>query len=141
LRIILGALIFAIGLLWMSQNNLFGSNTNIFKQVMEFDFTAAQNSLAKATGKPLQVPDFLPIPGEVLQVFSSINVPILGFCLMLCGIFFYGWRPTLVAIPGLIVGIAGPMLGVPSFDPLSANTICLIVGVVLIIPVAWVLRQ
>jgi serine/threonine protein kinase len=141
LRIILGALTFAIGLLWMSQNNLFGSSTNIFKQVMEFDFATAQKSLDKAAGKPLHVPEFLPIPGEVLQVFSSINVPVLGFCLMLCGIFFYGWRPTLVAIPGLILGIAGPMLGVPAVEPLSANLICLIVGAVLIIPVAWVLRQ
>jgi len=46
-----------------------------------------------------------------------------------------------VVIPGLIIGLAGPMLGVPDVPPLNANVLCLIIGAVLIVPAAWVLRQ
>jgi len=141
LRLGLGAALFMLGLLWMNQNDLFGKTTNIFKQAMELNFAGAEKSLSAATGKPLRAPDFLPIPADVLQPISSINVPILGFLMLLSGLCYFGWRPSLVVIPGLIIGLAGPMLGVPDVPPLNANVLCLIIGAVLIVPAAWVLRQ
>ena len=141
LRLVLGAAVFALGLFWMNQNDLFGKTSNIFKQAMELNFAGAEKSLSAATGKPLRAPDFLPIPADVLQPISSINVPILGFLMLLSGLCYFGWRPSLVVIPGLIIGLAGPMLGVPDVPPLNANVLCLIIGAVLIVPAAWVLRQ
>jgi hypothetical protein len=141
LRFGLGAALFAIGLLWMYQNDLFGQNTNVVKQLMEFDFDGAKKALAKASARPLHVPDFLPIPSEVLKLCGSISVPAVGLMLMLTGLIYFGWKPNLAAIPGAVVGIAGPMLGVPDVGPLTAQYLSLIVGAVLIVGVARFLRE
>jgi len=141
LRLVLGVLTFAIGLFWMHQNQLFERGTNIFKNVMELEFEAAKASLDKATGRPLQLPSFLPVPEVVLKPFSTINVALLGFLTIMAGIFFYGWRPNLAVIAGLVVGIGGPLLGIPDIGPVSANLVSLALGAVLILPVAWVLRH
>ena len=83
----------------------------------------------------------MPIPDDVLKALSTVNLPILGFLLMVSGVLHFGWRPTLVAVPGLMVGVAGPMLGVPAVDPLTAEQLSLIAGAVLILVVGWLLRE
>ena len=60
---------------------------------------------------------------------------------MLSGMFYFGWRPSLVAIPGAVVGVAGPWLGIPAVEPLSAQSLSLIVGLVLILVAARFLRE
>jgi hypothetical protein len=108
---------------------------------MAMDFAGAQKSLEAAAGKPLKVPDFLPVPADVLQMLGSVNVPVLGFLTILSAVFFFGWRPTVAAGLGLAIGIAGPTLGIPAVDPLSASLLSLIAGAVLIVVLGWLLRQ
>src|SRR5262249_53734973 len=51
LRFVLGALVFAVGLYWMYQNDLFGKTNNVIQQAMATDFDGAWKSLQGATGK------------------------------------------------------------------------------------------
>lgn len=138
LRFGLGAVVFAAGLLWMSQNNLLSKDNNVFKQLVALNFDAAAKGLDAAVGKPLRV-SFL--PPEVTQLVNSYAVPITGLLLMLSGMLHFGWRPSLVAIPGAAVGTLGPMFGVPEVGPLSPQMLSLIAGAVLIVVVARFLRE
>ena len=140
LRVLLGAAIFAAGLLWMHQNNLLKDNQAI-AAVQEGDVAAAQKA-AEATGgaktKPLSV-SFL--PGAVTEPVNSFSVPVTGLLLMLAGIFYFGWKPSLVAIPGAAIGVLGPTLGVPELGPLSPGLVSMIAAALLIVVAARFLRE
>ncbi len=144
LRFVLGAAIFAIGLLWMHQNNLLKKNKTI-AAVQQGNLEAAQQqakqdgeAVAKATTKPLTLPF---VPTEFTEPINSYAVPITGFLLMLSGILYFGWRPSLAAIPGAAIGVLGPRFGMPEVAPLSASQLSLIIGSVLIVVVARLLRK
>lgn len=144
LRFLLGAAIFAIGLLWLHQNNLLKENKTI-AAVQEGNLDAAQQeakkdgeAAAKAKTKPLVV-SF--VPAEITEPINSWAVPITGLLLMLSGIFYFGWMPSLVAIPGAALGVLGPMFGVPDVDPLTASQVSCIGGAILIVVVARFLRR
>src|SRR5262249_4703983 len=79
---------------------------------------------AKAKTEPLKLP-FL--PAEMAAPLNSYSVPVTGLLLMLSGVFYFGWRPSLAAVPGAAVGILGPTFGVPAVDPLSASQLSLII--------------
>ena len=142
LRFAVGAVVFAAGLVWMSQNHLLGANNNVFKQLVAFDFEAAGKGLDAARGKPLSL-SF--VPAEFTAPVNSYAVPITGFLLILSGLLYFGWRPSLAAIPGAAIGVLGPTLmasfGVPGVDPLSPQALSLIVAAVLILVVGRFLRQ
>jgi hypothetical protein len=138
LRFVLGGVIFAAGLLWMSQNNLLSKDNNVFKQLLAMNFEAAGKGLDAAAGKPLAV-SF--IPAELTKSINSYAVPLTGFLVILSGVFYFGWRPSLVVIPGAIIGVFGPTLGIPEAGPLSAQMLSLIIAAVLIIVVARFLRE
>ncbi len=138
LRLGVGAIVFAAGLLWMSQNNLLSQNSNVVKQVVAFEFEAAGKSLDAAAGKPLVV-SFL--PDILTDAVHSYAVPITGFLLLVSGLLHFGWRPSLVAVPGAAIAILGPSLGVPEVGPLSPTMLSLLVGGVLILVVGRFVRK
>ena len=138
LRFLLGGLLFAAGLLWMYQNNLLSSENNVFKQLLAMNFEAAGKGLDKAAGKPLAV-SFL--PADVTKVVNSYAVPLTGFLLIVSSLLYYGWKPSVVAIPGAVVGVLGPTLGVPEAGPLSAPMVSLLIAAVLILGVARLVRK
>ncbi len=132
LRFALGAAVFAAGLLWMSQNGLLSKENNVLQKLIAFDFAGAGAALDKATGKPLQLPG---VPAEVTAPLSSYAAPVTGFLLLCSGIFYLGWRPSLAALPGAALALLGPPLlkeaGVSGL-PVSAETLCLIAGALVI---------
>lgn len=142
LRLALGALLFAAGLLWMSQNNLL-QGSKAFAAITEGNVAAAQQA-ATATGKaptkPLSVFGDA-IPAEVKPALNSWALPATGLLVLLNGVFYFGWRPSLATVPGAAVAVFGPVLGVPAVDPLTAQHLSLITGAVLIVVVARFLRQ
>ena len=57
------------------------------------------------------------------------------------GLAWHGWKPSLVAIPGVIIGSMGPLLGVPDVDPIKAWMLGALIGAVLILGVSRFLRS
>jgi hypothetical protein len=68
-------------------------------------------------------------------------VPLTGFLVILSGVFYFGWRPSLVVVPGAIIGVFGPALGIPEAGPLSPQMLSLAIAAVLILVVARFLRE
>jgi serine/threonine protein kinase len=144
LRLVLGAAVFAAGLLWLNQNDLLKDNRAI-TSLTEGNIEGAQQA-ATAAGKvatrPLTLPgDIVPIPADLKPSFNTWALPITGLLLLLNGVFYFGWRPTLVTLPGAAVALFGPLFGIPAVDPLTAQHLSLIIGAVLILVVARFLRQ
>ena len=137
LRFLLGAVVFAAGLLWLQQNNLLQNNTFV-ASLTSADFGGAMKHFGGDGAKPLAV-SF--IPAEVTKPLNSYAVPLTGLCLMFAGVFYFGWKPSLVAIPGAAVALLGPTLGVPAAGPLNPQVLSLAVGFVLIVVVARFLRS
>ena len=67
--------------------------------------------------------------------------PLTGLLVILSGVFYFGWRPSLAVVPGAIIGVFGPALGVPEAGPLSPQMLSLAIGAVLILVVARFLRE
>jgi serine/threonine protein kinase len=144
LRLALGAAVFALGLLWLHQNNLLKDNKAV-AALTEGNVGAAQKA-AEATGKsatkPLKVPgDVVAIPTDLQPALNSWALPLTGLLLLLNGVFYFGWKPTLVTLPGAAVALFGPLAGVPDVPPLTASHLCLAAGAALILGVARFLRQ
>jgi serine/threonine protein kinase len=141
LRFLLGAAVFAAGLVWISQNGLLSKENNVLQKLTAFDFAGTGAALDKATGKPLQLPG---VPDTLTAPLSSYAVPVTGFLLLCSGVFYFGWRPSLAAIPGAALALLGPPLlkeaGVAGL-PLSAEAICLIAGGLLIVVGGRLLRS
>ncbi len=145
LRFALGAAVFAVGLLWLSQNRdaLKGLAATVEQAVEKGDVTAASDAAKSATKtmavmKPLRL---AVLPEAVAKGVSHYGTPICGFLLMLSGVLYYGWKPSLVAIPGVVVGVFGPSLGVPDADPLKAWMLSTLVGGLLIVVGSRFLRS
>jgi serine/threonine protein kinase len=136
LRFVLGAVVFAAGLVWLSQNNLLKDN-KLVGALAAADFSGALKELGGASAKPLSA-SFL--PAEVTKPLNSYAVPLTGLMLMFAGVFYFGWKPNLVAIPGAAVALLGPTLGVPDAGPVNAQVLSLAVGFVLIVVAARFLR-
>lgn len=140
LRFALGAVVFAAGLLWLNQNNLLKDN-KAFTALTEGNFSGAQQALNTAT-KPLAFPgDILSVPNELKPSLNTWALPVTGLLLLLNGVFYFGWKPTLVTVPGAALALCGPIFGIPAVDPLTAQQLSLIIGAVLILVVARFLRQ
>ena len=143
LRLALGALLFAAGLLWLSQNNLLKDKA--FTALTEGNFGGAQQAAGaagKAATKPLAVPgDMVPVPDELKPVLNTWALPLTGLLVLLNGLFYFGWKPTLVTLPGAAVALLGPIIGIPDAGPLTAHHLSLLIGAVLILVVARFLRQ
>ncbi|HEX4611046.1 MAG TPA: serine/threonine-protein kinase, partial [Urbifossiella sp.] len=141
LRFLLGAAVFAAGLLWMNQNGLLSQDNNVLHKIAAFDFAGAGASLVKATGKPLQLPA---VPTELTAPLGTYASPVTGFLLLCSGIFFFGWRPSLAAIPGAALALLGPIVlkevGVADL-PLGPQALCLLVGSLLIVAGGRALRE
>gem|GEM_PF-321910 len=140
LRFALGAMVFAAGLLWLNQNNLLKDN-KAFTALTEGNLSGAQQALNTVT-KPLAFPgDVLSVPNELKPSLNTWALPITGLLLLLNGVFYFGWKPTLVTVPGAALAICGPLFGIPAVDPITAQQLSLITGAVLILVVARFLRQ
>jgi hypothetical protein len=144
LRLTLGALLFAAGLLWLHQNGLLKDN-RAFSALTEGDIGSAQQAAEKtgrAVTKPLAVPgEVVAIPDDLKPALNTWALPLTGLLVLLNGVFYFGWKPTLVTVPGAAAALLGPVLGVPAVGPLTAQHLSLIVGAVLILGVARFLRQ
>ena len=81
------------------------------------------------------------IPTMFTKLIDSFAVPITGFLLMLAGACYFGWKSSLTAIPGAIIAVLGPTLGVPELGPLSAQMVSLAIGAVLIVGISWFVRK
>jgi hypothetical protein len=140
-RFLLGAAVFAAGLLWMNQNGLLSKENSVLQKLTAFDFAGAGAALDKAAGHPLHL---FGAPTEVTAPLSTYAAPITGFLLLLSGIFCFGWRPSLAALPGAAIALLGPLLlegaGVSGL-PVSAELLSLGVGAVLIAVGSWFLRR
>ncbi|HEY1186374.1 MAG TPA: hypothetical protein VGE74_01900, partial [Gemmata sp.] len=142
LRLALGALLFAAGLLWLSQNNLL-QGSKVFAAITQGNIDAAQQAASAAgqlTTKPLALPGDV-CPAELKPALNSWALPATGLLVLLNGALYFGWRPSLVTVPGALVAAFGPTLGVPPVAPLAASHVSLIAGAVLIVVVARFLRQ
>jgi len=139
-RFLLGAAVFAAGLLWMNQNNLLSKDNNVLSKLTAFDFAGAGASLDKAAGKPLEL---FGLPDEVLKPVTGYPAPVVGFLLLLTGIVCLGWRPSLAALPGAALALLGPPLlrGAGVELPISPEAVCLLAGALLIIVGGWFLRS
>ena len=60
---------------------------------------------------------------------------------LLSGIAYYGWRPSLIAIPGCLVSVFGPSLGIPDIGPFSAWMTSTAIAAMLILIVSGFLRS
>jgi serine/threonine protein kinase len=134
-RFLLGAVLFAAGLLWMNQNGLLKRENNIIEHLVEFDMTKAKAWLDAKDAKPLSV-----MSNSIEQV-NSFAIPATGLLLMLAGACYYGWKSTVTALPGAVIAVLGPTLGVPEIGPLSAQMASLAIGAVLIVGVSWLVRK
>jgi hypothetical protein len=138
LRLALGAVLFAVGLFWLHQNDLL-KESKAANALLSGDFDGAWKA-ASAT-KPLAIPGGVEIPAAIKPVFNTWALPITGLLVLLNGVCYFGWRPSLVTVPGAAVALFGPMVGIPDVAPLTAQHLSLAVGAVLIVVVAWVLRK
>lgn len=142
LRLVLGAVVFAAGLLWLNQNNLLQGN-RAFTAITEGNIEGAQQA-ATAQGKlkttPLSIATNV-LPKELHPAFNTWALPITGLLLLINGVFYFGWRPTLATVPGAAVALFGPLFGIPEIGPLTAQQLGLVLGAVLILVVARFLRQ
>jgi hypothetical protein len=139
-RFVLGAAVFAAGLLWMNQNGLLSKDNNLLSKLTAFDFAGAGASLDKAAGKQL---DLFGLPDDLVKPLSGYPAPVAGFLLMLTGIVCLGWRPSLAALPGVAIALLGPLLlrGAGVNLPISPEAVCLLTGSLLIAVGGWFLRS
>ena len=139
-RFVLGAAVFAAGLLWMSQNGLLSKDNNVLAKLTAFDFAGAGAALDKVSGKPLEL---FGLPDEVVKPLSGYPAPVAGFLLLLTGIVCLGWRPSLAALPGAALALLGPTLlrGAGVDLPISPEAVCLLAGGLLITVGGWFLRS
>ena len=138
LRFVLGALLFAAGLLWMNQNGLLKKENNLVEHAVNFDVSGAKKWFEAAEARPLSI-SF--VPTMFTEPINSFAVPIAGFLLMLAGACYFGWKSSVTAIPGAIIAVLGPSLGVPEVGPLSAQMLSLAIGAVLIVGASWLVRK
>ncbi len=94
---------FAGGLLRVHQNNLLKDNKAV-SALSEGNIGAAQQA-AEKTGKAATKP--LVIPGGAVSVSDerkpAVNtwaLPTTGLLLLVNGVFYFGWKPMRVTIPG-----------------------------------------
>lgn len=137
LRFALGAILFALGLLWLQQNGLLKRENNPIERLAAFDFAGAKKWF-EADTKPLSL---AVLPSQFATAFSSIALPLTGLMLMISGACYFGWKSSVPGILGAVVALFGPMLGVPDLGPLSAQSASLIFGAVLILGVSWLVRK
>ncbi|MFO0800210.1 MAG: serine/threonine-protein kinase [Gemmataceae bacterium] len=139
-RFLLGAAVFAAGLLWMSQNGLLSKDNNVLQKLTAFDFAGAGTALDKAAGKPLQLAG---LPDELVKPLSGYPAPVTGLLLMLTGVVCFGWRPSVAALPGAALALLGPSLihGAGVELPISPEAVCLTAGALLIAVGGWLLRS
>lgn len=138
LRLALGAALFAVGLFWLHQNDLL-KESKAANALLSGDFDGAWKA-ASAT-KPLALPGGIDVPAQLKPVLNTWALPITGLLVLLNGVCYFGWRPTLVTVPGAAVALFGPLFGVPDVAPLTAQHLSLAAGALLIVVVAWVLRK
>ena len=146
LRILVGAAVFALGLLWLNQNkeNLKASLSGVDVAVSSLasgDLKAAGEASTPTAPKGMRPLELKVLPESIAKSVSHFGTPISGFLLILAGIAYYGWRPSLIAIPGCLVGVFGPSLGIPDIGPLSAWMMSTAIAAVLILVVARFLRS
>jgi serine/threonine protein kinase len=143
-RLTLGAVIFAAGLLWLHQNNLLKENQAI-TAIRQGDLEAAQKAASdtsRAPTQPLKIPgNIVAVPEELRPVLNTWALPLTGLMLLLNGLFYFGWKPTVVTLPGAAIALFGPQWGIPAVEVLTAQQLSLAIGAVLILVVARFLRQ
>ena len=147
LRFLLGVLLFGAGLLWVHQNGLL-KDQRAWTAIAEGDLATAQQAAqqaaegaAQARTQPLRLPAAIPVPELLRPALNSWALPATGLLVLLNGMVFFGWRPTVVTVPGAALALLGPQLGIPDVGPLTAQQVSLIAGAVLIMPVAWLVRH
>jgi len=138
LRFVIGAAVFAAGVLWMHQNNLLDRQNPLLEQVRTGQILPALNTLTESTSQPLTV---RMLPLEVTSLVDSYRVAIIGFCLLASALFFYGWRSTLPALLGVVIAIAGPAIGVPDVGEVKSGLMCLGIGIGVMMGLGWLLRK
>lgn len=145
LRFLVGAAIFAIGLLWLNQNrDVLKGLAVVVEKAAEKGTLDAAGEVSKTASKTVGIMRPLSIavlPESLAKGISHYGTPICGFLLLLSGVIWYGWKPSLVAIPGAIIGVLGPMLGIPDVGPMKSWMISTTIGVVLILVVSRFLRD
>jgi eukaryotic-like serine/threonine-protein kinase len=138
-RFLLGAALFALGLLWLHQNGQLKGNP-AFEALLKFDIGGAQKAFMANT-KPLNFPGIDALPDALLPAFNTWALPLTGLMLLLNAALYFGWRPTVVTLPGVAVALFGPVVGIPDAGPLLAQHISLIAGAIVILILARFVRQ
>lgn len=145
LRFLVGAAVFAVGLLWLNQNRdvLKGLSAVAEKAVEKGTLDAAGDAgkTAQKAAGTMRTLSLAILPENVAKGISHFGTPLCGFLLMLTGLAYHGWKPSLVAIPGVIIGTMGPMLGVPDVEPVKAWMLSTAIGALLIVVAARFLRS
>ncbi len=145
LRFLVGAAVFAVGLLWLNQNrDVLKGLAAVVEKAAEKGTLDAAGEAGKTAGKAVGVMRPLSLavlPESVAKGISHYGTPICGFLLMLTALAWHGWKPSLVAIPGVVIGSMGPMLGIPDVDPIKAWMLSTLIGAILILGVSRFLRS
>jgi serine/threonine protein kinase len=138
LRFVFGAVLFGLGLLWMQQNQLFTAANQVVEQFKSGEVLTALALLSDnpSGSKPLSF-----LPAAIGDPLNSYRVPVIGLCLLISAVFFYGWRTSIPAMIGMVVGVFGPSIGIPDVGPFSAPMASLTFGVGLIILIGWLFRK
>jgi hypothetical protein len=139
LRFVLGAALFALGLLWLHQNGQLKGNP-AFEALLKFDTGAAQKAFAAPT-QPVKVPGIDALPDALLRGFNTWALPLTGLMVLLNAALYFGWRPTLLTLPGAALALFGPAVGVPDAGPLLAQHVSLVAGAIVILILARFVRQ
>jgi serine/threonine protein kinase len=118
-RFLLGALMLAVGLVWMNARHLLPGAAMV-------DEAATWTNLWERSlgASPLAV-SF--VPEEALRIFCSVNAVVAGLFLLASAF----WRsPTMgvFLLPAAALMAAGPVLGVPEVGPLGPHLLCLVAG-------------
>ncbi len=144
-RFLAGAAVFAIGLLWLN------GNKDILQQLLRGVEATASNLSADALNdsskQAVQTAETISNSQSRMRPLSFLpaglchfGLPLGGFMLMISGLFYYGWKPSLVALPGCAIAVLGPALGIPDVG-VPAWVISTLVGGVLMLVVARFLRS
>ncbi|MGL4424559.1 MAG: serine/threonine-protein kinase [Gemmataceae bacterium] len=145
-RLFVGAAVFALGMLWLHQTERLKQVSKVAEsvsaQVAAGDLKAAGDAgktVAKVQAAAVR-PGLEFLPDAIGKPFQSYSAPIAGILMILTGILYHGGRPSIVAVPGLVIALLGPSFGIPEAG-LPAWAISTIIGGVLMLIVGRFLRE
>jgi hypothetical protein len=129
LRLILGAVLLVMCLLWMDHNDMF--STEKLAELLDDLVQRVAGSQEASSGGIAALPLTLPgMPSQVANVLGSFNAGLAGLILIFTSI-GRGWKFGLCAIVSAGVALLGHLVPLPVFEPFTPEGQSMALGMVL----------